>query len=86
MRIEYLNIFAANKGNRLLEERRKELIERDHHFGVTRFDVTEEEAEYLQKNGIEFEVMKEQKCSHEYWVNATIDPMCASCGERIYND
>ena len=85
MRIEYLTIFEAYHANRLLEERRNELFERDHHFGVTRFEVSDEEYKFLKEKGIKF-VDIENKCSHDYWVNATIEPYCASCGERIYND
>ena len=86
MRIEYLNIFAANAANRLLEERRKKLFERDHHFGVTRFEVSEEESKFLKENGIEF-MQIEDECYHSYRTvdekNGVLSCYCAGCGKLL---
>ena len=83
MRIEYLNIFAANVGNRLLEQRRQQLIERDHHFGVIRFEVSEEEVKFLKESGIEF-IQIESECPHDYKVykeaKYACECYCAGCG------
>ncbi len=58
LRIEYDSVFESTKGNRMLEKlRRGKKIERDHHYGVLKFEVSDKEHDFLKRNGIGFSVL-----------------------------
>ena len=57
MNIEYDSVFDAQKGNRMLEKLRSKKIERDHVYGVLKFEVSDKEHDFLKRNGIGFAVI-----------------------------
>lgn len=58
IKIEYDSVFAAQKGNRMLEKLRQKKIERDHVYGVLKFEVSDFESDFLKRNGIGFSVLE----------------------------
>ncbi len=59
VKIEYDSVFEAQKGNRWLEKLRGKPIERDHIYGVLKFQVTKYEYESLVDNHVGCKVIEE---------------------------
>ena len=55
MKIEFDSVFEATKGFRMLEKKRgREAQERDHVYGRLKFDLEQDEIDFLQRNHVGF--------------------------------
>jgi hypothetical protein len=54
MKIEYDSVFDISKAYRMLEKLDKRKRERNHVYGRLKFEITQEQCDFLKRNGIGF--------------------------------
>ena len=54
MNIEYDSVFEISKAHRMLENLDERKRERNHVYGRLKFEITQEQREFLKRNGIGF--------------------------------
>ena len=53
-KIEYDSVFQVTKAHRMLEKLDRIKRERDHAYGQLKFEITQEQFDFLKRNGIGF--------------------------------
>ena len=57
MKIEYDSVFEVTKAHRMLEKLDGKKRERDHVYGRLKFEITQEQCDFLKRIGIRFRLL-----------------------------